>query len=89
MLIQGVFMPELCLYVPQSIIDGINQNLKKINRNDAVELSANEIGREALAYYDWITKQIDDGKAIVSMNKHKMDLNQLSTPALPAMPPKR
>lgn len=83
-------MPELRLDVPQQVLDTINDKLNRINEYPAgTRLSANDIGREALAVYKWVLDQTDDGLAIVAASADSKPVVQITTPHLPARRPSR
>jgi hypothetical protein len=79
-------MPELRLQVDPSILGSINAGLKSINGTQN-ELSANDIGREALAVYKWVVEQTSAGRAVVATDKDLSQLVQIATPNLPAKNP--
>jgi hypothetical protein len=81
-------MPELRLDVPQSVIDLINEKLRKINADPSRKpLSANDIGREALAVYNWAVDQTSEGLAVVSSDKSRAPVVQIATPNIPGRAP--
>jgi len=79
-------MPELRLQVDPSILGSINAGLKNINGTQR-DLSANDIGREALAVYKWVVEQTSAGRAVVAADKNLSQLVQIATPNLPAKDP--
>lgn len=81
-------MPELRLQVDDSTLAAINESLKDINgASKSPGLSANDVGREALAVYKWVLEQTKAGKAVVSADKNLSQLTQIATPNLPAKSP--
>lgn len=84
-------MYPINLDVPDNVIEEINYKLRAINHRDirAHNLSGNDIGREALAVYKWVVDQIYDGYAVVSANKERQPVTQISTPHLPAKAPSK
>lgn len=81
-------MPELRLNVPQAVIDSINTQLNEINGNPVgTQLSANDIGREALAVYKWAVNQTNQGYAVVSADANRSPVVQIATESLPARAP--
>ncbi|MBB3121636.1 hypothetical protein [Pseudoduganella violacea] len=82
-------MPEIRLDIPQSVIDSINDKLNKINDNPpGTRLSANDIGREAIAVYKWVIDQSNDGLAIVAAGADSKPVVQITTPNLPVRRPR-
>lgn len=81
-------MPELRLNIPQSVLDQINDQINKINGNPPdTQLSANDIGREALAVYKWAVNQTNAGYAVVSADANRSPVVQIATEHLPARAP--
>lgn len=81
-------MPELRLQVDASTLDSINKSLQDINGSTGrPNLTANDIGREALAVYKWVLDQTQAGKAVVATDKNLSQLVQIATPNLPARGP--
>ena len=81
-------MPELRLQVDESTVESINDSLQSINSAaKSPGLSANDIGREALAVYKWVLDQTKAGKAVVATDKSLSQLTQIATPNLPAKGP--
>ena len=80
-------MPELRLQVDPSVLSNINDGLRKINGSSQRDLSANDIGREALAVYKWVVEQTNAGRAVVAADKDLSQLVQIATPNLPAKDP--
>lgn len=82
-------MPQIDLFLPQSILDEFNDNIRKIHyrHSESKPLSANDICKEALAVYNWAVEQMADGYAVVSMNQNREIITQISTPNLPARAP--
>lgn len=89
-------MPELRLQVDESILKSINDNLKAIHQGmkgadsgplSSGPLSANDIGRDALAVYKWVVEQTLSGRAVVAADKELSELKQITTPYIPARSP--
>lgn len=82
-------------YIPLNIsisadtFEKINQNLTRINTRKRgfdykVELSPDQIAREAILYFEWAVGQSNDGKAVVSTDLSMTDISMISTPNFPA-----
>lgn len=82
-------MKQINLDVPDNVIEEINYKLRAINNRDlnANTLSSNDIAREALAVYKWIVDQMYEGYAVVSADKNRELISQISTPNLPPKAP--
>ena len=85
-------------YIPANIsissdtILQINQSLTRINSRAKgfdykVDLTSEQIAREAVLYFRWVVEQVDEGRAVVSTNLQGKDFHQVSTPNFPAMAP--
>ena len=85
-------------YIPANIsissdtILQINQALTRINSRTKgfdykVDLTSEQIAREAVLYFRWVVEQVDEGKAVVSTNLQGTDFQQVSTPNFPATRP--
>jgi len=68
-------MATIHFHVADNTIEGINKSLSSIC-GVSKQLSANEIGREALAVYKWMLEQLLLGKAIVSADRNLTNLTQ-------------
>ena len=79
-------MPELRFQVDSSVLGSINDGLNTINGTQR-DLSANDIGREALAVYKWVVEQTRAGRSVVAADKDLSQLVQIATPNLPARNP--
>ncbi|RZF30003.1 hypothetical protein EVC45_10440 [Paraburkholderia sp. UYCP14C] len=84
----GGSMPELRLNIPSDVISAINDELKIAQKNitggTGKELSATDIGRDALAVYKWVVDQTAKGKTVVATDSSLDTFVQISTPNLPA-----
>lgn len=81
-------MARVRLEMPQSVLDSINARLRAINgRGPGEELSANQVGKEALALYKWAVEQAEQGYAVVAANARGEPVTQIATPHLPARAP--
>lgn len=82
-------MYPINLDVPNNVIEEINYKLRAINNRDinARNLSGNDIGREALAVYKWVVDQMYEGYAVVSADKDRQLISQISTNNLPPKAP--
>lgn len=79
-------MPELRLQVSQSVIDSINDKLRIINNDpNRPPLTANDIGREALAVYNWAVDQNGQGFRVVSVDKNRTPVIQIATDSIPGL----
>jgi hypothetical protein len=81
-------MPHsLRLRVPDSFAVTINRHLKDILGNDAeathLPLSITDIGREALAVYQWFTEQVKAGRAVAAVDPDLTHFTYVSTPHFP------
>jgi hypothetical protein len=78
-------MALLHLIVPDAVVEGINRDIAIIHAGTpgAPAMSANDIGREALAVYQWVVSQISAGNMVVATNADKTKFTAMETPALP------
>jgi hypothetical protein len=81
-------MTEVRFQVDPSVVGSINDDLNTINGTRR-DLSANDIGREAVAVYKWVVEQTRAGRAVVAADKELSQLVQIATPNLPARNPTR
>ena len=81
-------MTEVRFQVDPSVVGSINDDLYTINGTRR-DLSANDIGREAVAVYKWVVEQTRAGRAVVAADKELSQLVQIATPNLPARNPTR
>ena len=70
----------------------INQSLSRINSRAKgfdykVNLTSDQIVREAVLYFQWLVGQVDEGRAVGSIDLEGEYIRQTFTPNFPAVPP--
>lgn len=81
-------MALLHLIVPDAVVESINRDLAIIHAGTpgVPAMSANDIGREALAVYQWVVSQRSAGNRVVATNAEKTKFSAMQTPMLPFGP---